>query len=112
MVSQHLGRIITDKMKLLILTQKMNRNDPILGFFHDWVKRLSERVESLTVVCLEKGEFDLPMDVKVLSLGKESSQSRLKYLWRFYKYIWRERKNYDAVFVHMNPEYAILGGLL
>ena len=90
----------------------MNRNDPILGFFHDWVKRLSERVESLTVVCLEKGEFDLPMDVKVLSLGKESSQSRLKYLWRFYKYIWRERKNYDAVFVHMNPEYAILGGLL
>ncbi|PIR05757.1 hypothetical protein COV56_01065, partial [Candidatus Kuenenbacteria bacterium CG11_big_fil_rev_8_21_14_0_20_37_9] len=26
-------------------------------------------------------------------------------------YIWRERKNYDQVFVHMNPEYVVLGGM-
>ncbi|MBU4480081.1 glycosyltransferase family 4 protein, partial [Patescibacteria group bacterium] len=26
-------------------------------------------------------------------------------------YIWQERKNYDKVFVHMNPIYVVLGGL-
>ncbi|MCX6796824.1 MAG: glycosyltransferase family 4 protein, partial [Candidatus Falkowbacteria bacterium] len=36
----------------------------------------------------------------------------IKYLFRFYKYIWQKRKNYDAVFVHMNPVYVVLGGLL
>ncbi|MEX1003123.1 MAG: glycosyltransferase, partial [Crocinitomicaceae bacterium] len=30
--------------------------------------------------------------------------------WRFYKYIWEERKNYDKVFVHMNQEYVLLAG--
>ena len=36
----------------------------------------------------------------------------MRYVWRFYKYIWSLRKEYDAVFIHMNPEYAILGGFL
>lgn len=35
-----------------------------------------------------------------------------KYAWRFLKYLWRERRDYDAVFVHMNPEYLLLGGIL
>jgi glycosyltransferase involved in cell wall biosynthesis len=47
--------------------------------------------------------------VRVLSLGKEVGQSKFKYLLNFYKFIWRERKNYDAVFVHMNQEYVLLG---
>jgi glycosyltransferase involved in cell wall biosynthesis len=50
--------------------------------------------------------------VKVLSLGKENGVSKLGYIGRFYKYIWQERRSYDAVFVHMNPEYAVLGGIL
>lgn len=96
-------------MKLLIITQKVDRNDPILGFFHRWIEEFAKNTEKLTGICLEKGEFSLPQNVKVLSLGKESGRSKIKYLWRFYKYIWSERKNYDVVFVHMNPEYVILG---
>ena len=133
-------------MKLLIITQKIDVNDDILGFFHRWVEEFAKKCESVIVICLEKGEYKLPENVKVLSLGKESQirnpkseirnpeggrqggpygagkfkiqnskfkiLERLKYLFRFYKYIWQERKNYDAVFVHMNPEYAVLGGLL
>ena len=34
---------------------------------------------------------------------------KIKYLLRFFKYIWSERNNYDAVFVHMNQEYVLLG---
>ena len=103
-------------MKLLIITQKVGINDDILGFFHNWIEELAKRCEKITVICLYKGEYNLPENVKVLSLGKEKSVKhsvfdRVKYVLRFCVYIWRERKNYDNVFVHMNPEYVILGGL-
>ncbi len=96
-------------MKLLIITQKVDLDDPILGFFHRWIEEFSKHYEKLTVICLQKGKYSFPENVKVLSLSKESGKSRFKYLYRFYKYIWQERKNYDAVFVHMNPAYCSLG---
>lgn len=99
-------------MKLLIVTQKVNKDDPILGFFHRWIIEFAKHCESVVVICLEKGVYDLPANVKVLSLGKENGVSRLEYLRRFYSYIWKERRNYDVVFVHMNPIYVILGGFL
>lgn len=98
-------------MKLLIITQKVNRTDPVLGFFHRWLIEFSKHFELITVICLEKGEFDLPGNVKVLSLGKEEKQSRLQYLMRFYSYVWKERRNYGAVLSHMNQEYVLLAGL-
>ena len=98
-------------MKLLIITQKVDINDDVLGFFHRWIEEFAKHCEKITVICLEKGEYNLPENVKVLSLGKEAGASKIKYLWRFYKYIWQERKIYDSVFVHMNPVYVILGGL-
>ncbi len=96
-------------MKLLIIAQSVDKNNPVLGFFHEWIKEFAKKFESIVVICLEKGEYDLPSNVKVLSLGKEEGKSRLKYLYRFYRYIWAERKNYDTVFVHMNQEYVLLG---
>lgn len=98
-------------MRLLILTQKVDRNDDVLGFMHGWINEFAKKCEKITVICLKKGEVSLPANVKVLSLGKETVESRVKYLVNFYKYIFQERKNYDAVFVHMNPEYVVLGGL-
>ncbi len=106
-------------MKLLILTQKVDKNDDVLGFFHRWVEEFAKHCEKIIVICLEKGEYSLPENVKVFSLGKENPVTnhfllitRIFYIFKFYTYIWRERKNYDAVFVHMNQEYAILGGVL
>ncbi|MCK5061012.1 glycosyltransferase family 4 protein [Candidatus Parcubacteria bacterium] len=109
-------------MKLLIITQKVDKNDSILGFFHDWLRVFATRCEKLTVICLYKGEYDLPDNVKVLSLGKENLDNRQQttdgrlllrcsYIIRFYKYIISERCNYDKVFVHMNSEYVVLGGI-
>lgn len=99
-------------MRLLIVTQKVNIDDPILGFFHRWIIEFAKHFESITVICLEMGKYELPKNVKVLSLGKEERQSRLQYLIHFYWYIQHEKKNYDAVFVHMNQEYLILAGWL
>jgi glycosyltransferase involved in cell wall biosynthesis len=99
-------------MKLLIVTQKVDSNDQNLGFFHAWIREFAKHAEELSVICLEEGAHDLPAKVRILSLGKERQKSRIQYVWRFYKYIWRERHSYDAVFVHMNPEYVVLGGPL
>jgi len=98
--------------KILIFTQKINKNDPVLGFFHRWLLEFSKHFEYITVVCLEVGEYDLPKNIKVLSLGKESGISKIKYIFNFYKYILSEIGNYDSVFVHMNEEYVLLGGLV
>jgi len=98
-------------MKLLILTQKVDKNDDVLGFFHGWIKMFAQNVEKITVICLEKGEYDLPENVKVLSLGKEKGASKLRYIINFYKYIWRYKAQYSHVFVHMNQEYVLLAGL-
>jgi len=110
-----------ENMKLLIITQKVDRNDAVLGFFHRWLLEFAKNFEKITVICLKRGEYSLPPNIKVLSLGKESYKlqvtsykfiQRFKYLFNFYKYICRERKNYDTVFVHMNQEYVLLGGLV
>ena len=97
-------------MKLLIITQKVDKHDPILGFFHRWLEEFSRTVEHVVVVCLFEGEHSLPGNVTVLSLGKEYRVSRIQYVYRFFYYIWNQRDHYDAVFIHMNQIYAILGG--
>ncbi len=99
-------------MKLLVVTQKIDRNDPVLGFFHNWVIKLSEKFEKVSVVCLQKGEYDLPKNVQVFSLGKESSRSKIKYVKNFLNLILGLHREYDAVFVHMNQEYVLLGGFI
>ncbi|MBI2065378.1 MAG: glycosyltransferase family 4 protein [Candidatus Yanofskybacteria bacterium] len=95
---------------ILIVTQKVDENDQLLGFFIEWLKRFSYKFEKITVICLEKGRFDLPENVRVLSLGKESGASRIKQLSTFCFLITALRKDYDAVLVHMNPIWVILGG--
>src|SRR5512146_1469044 len=99
-------------MKLLIITQKADRNDPILGFFHRWLIEFARHFDSVLVICLEEGEHDLPANVRVMSLGKERRRSRGAYVARLLSIAWRERQSYDAVFVHMNPIYIVLCGLL
>jgi len=95
---------------ILIITQKIDKNDDVLGFFNAWVSEFSKHFNKVLVVCLEKREYDLPNNVRIFSLGKENGHSRIKYLKNFYKYIFGLRKEYDVVFVHMNPIYVVLGG--
>ncbi|MDD5165080.1 MAG: glycosyltransferase family 4 protein [Candidatus Pacebacteria bacterium] len=103
-------------MKLLILTQKVDKLDPILGFFHRWIEEFAKHAEKVTVITLNEGIHQLPENVMVFSLGKSKDQyvgfkDRIKFVFNFYGYIWSERKNYDTVFVHMNPIYVVFGGL-
>ncbi len=97
-------------MKLLITTQAVNKNDPILGFFHRWIEEFAKHFEEIHVICLYEGEHALPPNVHVYSLGKENGENRLKYVWRFYTIVCQLSGKYEAVFSHMNPHYIVLAG--
>ncbi len=99
-------------MNLLIFTQKVDLNDTVLSFFHRWIIELAKHFNQVTVICLYKGKSELPSNIRVFSLGKESGESRLKYLINFLRYIIRLRRDYDVVFAHQNQEYPILGGII
>ncbi len=97
--------------RVLFITQAVNLNNPVMSFVHRWIEVFSQKVSISSVICLEKGENHFPKEINIYSLGKEEGKSRLKYIFNFYKYLWKEKGNYDAVFVHMNEEYVLLAGL-
>ena len=68
----------------LIITQIIDKDDPILGFFHRWVEEFAKHIDHIDVICLKKGEHTLPSNVSVYSLGKEGGESRIKYTFRVY----------------------------
>ncbi len=100
-------------MKLLIVTQAVDTEDPVLGFFVRWIEEFSKHVERLEVICLKEGKHTLPANVHVHSLGKDRTiASRFIYAVRFKALVWKLRNDYETVFVHMNPEYIVIGGIL
>lgn len=107
--------VATVAMKLLIVTQAVDADDPILGFFCRWIEEFATRVERVEVICLREGKHALPANVRVHSLGKERGRPVLgaaAYALRFIALAWRLRRDYDAVFVHMNQEYVLIAGWL
>ncbi len=96
------------KKRLLVITQKVDEQDQLLGFFIEWLRRLGAKT-FLSVLCLEKGLYKLP-GISVKSLGKEKRNSKLAQGWNFFRYIIKKSDQYDTVFVHMNPIWAVLGG--
>ncbi len=95
-----------DVKTLLFITQKIHSNDDDLAFTILWIKEFIRQGIDVRVICLEKGDFD--DSFPVYSLGKEDGVGKIGRILRFFKYIFTIK--YDAVFVHMNPEYFTLGG--
>ena len=93
-------------MKLLIITQKVDINDDNLGSFHNWLKKLAEKAD-IFVIANYVGQYELPDNAKVFSLGKEIGVGKLvkifKYQWFLFKFLPRV----DGVFFHMCPEYVL-----
>ncbi len=78
-------------MKLLICTQKVDAEDSDLGFFVRWIE-----------------EFKKHCEVEVISLKDLGNGGRLS---RAYNLLAKTSTlDFDAVFVHMNPEYCVAAG--
>jgi glycosyltransferase involved in cell wall biosynthesis len=95
-------------MKILITTQAVDLDDPVLAFFCRWLEEFALRCERVEVICLREGQHELPGNVRVhvLPRGRIARAVEVKRL------AWGLRREYDAVFVHMNPEYLIVAGPL
>lgn len=96
-------------MKVLICTQAVDSNDPVLGFFVRWIEEIAKKSDHVIVVCLRKGTHSLPKNVEVIALG---DQNRLLRALEVCTLAWGRRAEYNAVFVHMNPEYLVAAGWL
>ena len=102
-------------MKFLVITQKVNKNDSNLGFFCSWLQKLSSKTDYLYVACLNEEEHSLDTTkVTVKSVSKGPARES-KNLWQTIKKFIALRKiiksfgsEYDAVFIHMVPEYTLL----
>ncbi|MEK7659815.1 MAG: glycosyltransferase family 4 protein [Patescibacteria group bacterium] len=100
-------------MKLLVITQKVDQNDDVLGFAHEWIRGLSHEFSEVRVICLAQGQSGWKeQNIHVHSLGKERGGSRIVYIFRLLYYVHTQRHVYDAVLVHMNPEYIVVAGWL
>ena len=96
-------------MSLLIITQKVDKNDGDLGFFHDWILEFAKQNDKVVVITQFVGVNNLPENVQIFSLGKEKGYSKIRQLFNFYKLLFRNSSKVDAVFAHMIPMWVVLG---
>jgi len=97
---------------LLIIAQTVDRKDSNLGFFCGWLEEFAKQLDNVYVIANKVGEYGLPKNVKVLSLGKENGAGRLKRVFKFWIYLFKYLFKTKAVFVHMCPEYIVYGGFV
>ena len=96
----------------MIITKTVDENDQLLGFFIGWLREFAKRYDKINVLCLEKGSFNLPENVRVTSLGKDKKLPKIVWLLNLYIQSWKLKNQYSAVFVHMNAIYVVVGAWL
>lgn len=94
-------------MKLLIVTQKVDREDENLGAFYYWFEELAKHVESMTIIASCVGKTDFAPNVAVYSLGKERNAGRFARLHSFFQLFSYHYAACDGVFFHQIPEFVI-----
>ena len=94
-------------MKLVFVTQVLDRRDAVLGFVARWVEGLAARCEAVRVVTLEEGEGPWPDNVDVRVLGRRGRLSRFLRYRRFLNEA-LGHDGFDTVLSHMVPRYANL----
>ena len=95
-------------MRLLFLTQVLDRQDAVLGFVTRWVEGLAARCERVRVVALQIGDTSgLPGNVDWVEIGRRGTLRR----WLRYRHALNRalgRDGFDSVLAHMVPRYALL----
>ncbi len=97
-------------MRVLFVTQIVDRSDDNLGAVHGWIAALAREVESVHVLALRTGVVDLPPNVFVHSLGKDRGNGKLRQLQIFQSVAGKLalRREVDVFFPHMVPRYAMM----
>jgi glycosyltransferase involved in cell wall biosynthesis len=98
-------------MRLAVITQAVDADDPLLGATVPKLKALAARVDELVVVAGRLGRHDLPPEVRVRSFEASGKVTRgRRYAAAVGPLLARRRV--DAVLVHMSPIYLVLAAPL
>lgn len=95
-------------MKLVFLTQVLDREDAVLGFVTRWIEGFAAHCEAVRVVALEVGDTSgLPANVDWVEIGRKGTLRRwLRYARTLNRSLHRD--GFDTVLAHMVPRYALL----
>lgn len=95
-------------MRLLFLTQVLDRDDAVLGFVTRWIEGLARCVERVRVVALEVGDVGgLPDNVDHREIGRRGRIGR----YLRYRRVLKEALSsdgFDTVLGHMVPRYSLV----
>ncbi len=94
-------------MILLVVTQKVDKEDENLGFFHRWLEEFARHSDRVLVIANSVGSHSLPENVEVYSLGKEETRGKIFRLWKLWGLFFHHYTRSDAVFFHMIPEFIL-----
>ena len=93
-------------MRLVVVTQRVDEDDPALGATVDKLRALAARVDELVVLALAAVPTELPANVRVHTFGGSNQAVRGA---RLVALVAREtRRKPVAVLAHMSPIYAVL----
>lgn len=92
---------------LLIITQRVDKDAELLGFFVDWIKEFAFHFDKVFVITLERGVYELPPNVFIYSLGKEKNTTRFFRFLKFYFFLFKLVPRSSGLFAHMSPIFAI-----
>ena len=96
-------------MRLVFVTQVLDRQDAVLGFVSRWVRGLAEVAEQVRVVALEVGDTSgLPDNVDWVELGRRGAVGRyLRYRRALGDAFGRGPSGgFDGLLTHMVPRYS------
>jgi len=97
-------------MKLVVVTQRVDPDDPALGATVPMLRALADRVDELVVLTLVARDAGLPSNVRVKTIAAPSQALRGA---RFVAALAPElRSRPVAVLAHMSPIYAVLAAPL
>lgn len=95
-------------MKLLFLTQVLDRNDAVLGFVPRWIEGLAAHCGRVRVVALEVGDASgLGPNVDWREVGRKGYLRRYLRNRAFLREALVDER-FDAVLAHMVPRYTLL----
>jgi len=94
-------------VRLLFITQVLDRNDPILGFTARWIEGLARLTEQVRVIALEVGDTDgLGANVDWRVVGRSG---RIKRYLMFRRYLSEAfGEGFGHVLTHMVPRYSLM----
>lgn len=95
-------------MKLLMMTRRVDLDDPRAGFSYRWITEFARHCETVVVLCLVAGTTTgLPANCRVIAVRPDGVKRRARDFFRLQRLAMQEIRSCDAVFTHQNPEYGI-----